>query len=115
MRIVDQPLPAGRRAGLLEVDPHRDAEVVAQLGRPLTQPPGVVHRGLRIVDAAGPDDDEQAVVLAVEHRFDLGAMGEDGVLSLLPERQVLENLRRRDQLDDALDPLVPNTIGVLSR
>jgi hypothetical protein len=67
------------------------------------------------VDAAGSDDDEQAVVLAVEHRLDLGAMGEDGVLSLLSERQVLEYLRRRDQLDDALDPLVPNAIGVLSR
>ena len=67
------------------------------------------------MDAAGADDDEQPVVVAVEDRLDLGAVREDGVLALGPQRQVLEDLRRRDQLDDALDPLVPDAVGLLSR
>jgi hypothetical protein len=51
--IVDQPLPAGRRARLLEVDPHRDADVVAQLGR-ARPAPGVVDRGLGSWTLHGP-------------------------------------------------------------
>ena len=34
VRVVDQALPADRRARLLEVDAHRDAEVVARARRP---------------------------------------------------------------------------------
>ena len=37
------------------------------------QPAGVVERRLHVVDAAGSDDDQQAIVLAVEDRVDLRA------------------------------------------
>ena len=60
--VVDQPLPADRRAGLLEVDAHDDAKVGRQLGGERREAPGVVERGDRIVDRAGPDDDDQAVI-----------------------------------------------------
>ena len=38
-------------------------------------------------------------------------MPEDGVLSLRVPGQVLQDLRGRDQLDDALDPLVADAVG----
>jgi hypothetical protein len=110
MRVVDQALPARGRARLLEVDAHRDTELVAQLLSLCCKPLGVVDRGLGVVDAAGPHDDEQPIVAAVEDRLDLTSMGEDRVLTVGSERQVLEDLRRRDQLDDALDPPVSNTV-----
>src|SRR5206468_156920 len=64
--VVDHALPTRGRAGLLEVHAHDAAEVVAQLGRLLAQALRVVEGGLDVVDAAGPDDDHQAVVSAVE-------------------------------------------------
>jgi hypothetical protein len=73
VRVVDHALPARRRAWLLEVDAHRDAEVVTQLGGLPAQPARVVERGVEVVDAAGPDDDQQSVVLAVEDPVHLGA------------------------------------------
>ena len=60
--IVDQALPADRGARLLEIDPHHDLEPVgepfAQGGETL----GIFDRGDGIVDRAGADDDQQAVV-----------------------------------------------------
>src|SRR5829696_146928 len=115
VRIVDQPLPARRRPRLLEVDAHRDAEVAAQVRGLRRQPPGVFARGLRVVDAARTDDDQEPVVLAVEDRLHLGAMAKHRVLPLPPQRLILQDLGGRDQLDDALDALVSDAVRVLSR
>ena len=53
VRVVDQPLPAGRRARLLEVDAHRDAAARrSALPRELREPPGVLERRLGVVHAA---------------------------------------------------------------
>ena len=63
MRVVDQALPAGRRARLLEVDAHRDAAGRrAAASAPRGEALGVLERGVGVVHAARPDDDEQAVV-----------------------------------------------------
>jgi hypothetical protein len=106
VRIVDQPLPTDRRAGLLEVDPHHHAEVVGQLVGEQLEAAAVLQAGLRIVDRARPDHHDQAVVLAVE---DLN----QGVTSLahgdragLGERELLQEDRRRDQRTDAFDAKV---------
>ena len=67
VRIVDQALPADRRARLLEVDAHHDQQLVAQLGRDLgagaarTRAPA---SGSWIEH--GPDHHEQPVVLAAQ-------------------------------------------------
>ena len=60
-RVIDQALPAGHRARLLEVHPHHDQKVLLvalaglpQAARVLQRRPGVVHR-------AGPGDHQQAV------------------------------------------------------
>ena len=70
VRIVDQSLPAHRGARLLEIDAHHDLEPV---GKPFAQGGeafGVVHGGDGIVDRAGTDDDQKAIVGAVEDGVD---------------------------------------------
>jgi hypothetical protein len=67
------------------------------------------------VHAAGTDHHQQAVVVAIEDRLHLGAVAQDRVLAILAQWQVLEDLRRRHQLDDPLDPAVPYAVGLLSR
>ena len=64
VRVVDEPLPADRRARLLEIDAHDDLERAGEaiaLGLQLSR---VLDRGERIVDRARAHDDEQPVVLA---------------------------------------------------
>jgi hypothetical protein len=63
--VVDQALPAHRGARLLEVHAHHDLQRVLVLLAQVLQAAGVVHRGGRVVDRAGPDDDQQAVVMPV--------------------------------------------------
>ena len=58
--------------------------------RPALEPLGVVERGVDVVDAARPDDDQQAVVIAVEHRVHLRAAAQQHVDVLLGQRQLLE-------------------------
>src|SRR5205807_2415833 len=71
-RIVDQALPAGDRARLLEVHPHHDQQVGLVELAGFYEPAGVVERGRRVVHRARPGDDQQAVVRAVEYGADLG-------------------------------------------
>ncbi len=106
VRVVDEALPADRRARLLEVDAHRHAEVVAQLLRGRGQAPGVLASRLDVVDAAWPDDHQQAVVAAVEDVRDGGPARQNRLFLLGAERQVVEYLGRCDQLDDPPDSLI---------
>lgn len=64
VRVVDQALPADGRAGLLEVGAHDDAQVVGELVGERLEAVGVLEGGGGVVDGAGPDDDEEPVVLA---------------------------------------------------
>ena len=64
--VVDQALPADGGARLLEIDAHDDLEPVAEAFAERGEAAGVVERGVGIVDGAGADDDDEAVVGAVE-------------------------------------------------
>ena len=88
MGVVDQPLPAGRRPRLLEVDPHRDQQVAAQLARLLGEAAGVVQRRGRVVHAAGPDHDQHPVIAAVQHVADFAAAAHHGTFALVAQRQL---------------------------
>ena len=55
---------------------------------------GVVERRLGVVDAARAGDDEQAVVVAVEHRGDLLAAADHRRGALVAERELVEEGRR---------------------
>ncbi len=52
VRVVEQTLPAQRRAGLLEVHAHHDVQVIAQFVGLRGELAGVVHRGGRVVHRA---------------------------------------------------------------
>ncbi len=68
-----KPLPADRRAGLLEVHPHRYHQLAAHGARESREPPRVVERGVGVVDAARPDDREQPIIDSLEDRVDVVA------------------------------------------
>ncbi|MNV57951.1 hypothetical protein D3C71_1503070 [compost metagenome] len=71
--VVDVALPAHGGAGLFEVDAHDDQQVFLVLVHGGAQLAGVFHRLAVIVDGAGADHDQQAVVAAMQHVGDLGA------------------------------------------
>ena len=50
VRIINEPLPTHRRARLLEVDAHDDAQIRSQLGAEHVKPSRVLHGGDRIMD-----------------------------------------------------------------
>ena len=77
------------------------------------QPPGVLQRGLDVVHAARADDHQQPVVVAVEHRVHLLAAGQHDLRAVVGERQLGEQLRRRDELLEPLDPLIANRLAAL--
>ena len=68
--VVDQPLPSDRGARLLEIDAHHDLEAVGKLFAQGGEALGVVYGGDGIVDRAGADDDQQAVVGPVQDGVD---------------------------------------------
>ena len=65
------------------------------------------------MDAAGPDHDKQAIVLAGEHRLDRAPTPDHDPFASLAERQVTEQSGGRDELDDPVDPLVADPIPAL--
>ena len=97
--VVDEALPADSGARLLEIHPHDQMQLLPVPLRLFPQPLGVFLGGLRIVDGAGADHHQQALIPALDDLADLlarvehqrGALGGDGPL--------LEKLgRRRDFL-----------------
>ena len=66
------------------------------------------------MDAARPDDDEQAVVLAVEDRVDLRAAPPDDLGVAVGQDQLVEQRRRRHERLDPLDPLIADVVAGLA-
>ena len=80
VRVVDQPFPPHRRAGLLEIGPHHDQEV-GRVERFESQEPGRVVEGCgRVVDRARADDYEEALlrVCVADDGDGVIAGGDDG-------------------------------------
>ena len=70
---------------------------VAHFGGECFQALGVFEGGLEVVDRAGADHDEQAMVLAIENvANDFATLGDDGA-SLVRHRQLAFELGRSDQ------------------
>jgi hypothetical protein len=109
--VVDQALPAGGRARLLEVHAHRHAEVGLQPLRLLAQPAGVFERGVGVVHAARTHDHEQAVVLAVEHPADLVAAAQNDVGVLAGHRLLAQDDLGAGQRNGLVDPRVADLVG----
>jgi hypothetical protein len=111
VRVVDQPLPAGRRPRLLEVDAHHHQQLLAQVARRRRQLRRVLHRRFRVVHAARPDHDHQPLVSPRQHLADFLAAADDRLRPLLAERQLGKQLFRRHQLDDFRDSLVADAVS----
>jgi len=91
----DQALPADCGARFFEVDTHHDQQAVTQFAVERGKARRIVVRGLRVMDRAGADDGEQAVVAAVQHVADLAARVEHEVAHRVGQRQFLDEIARR--------------------
>ena len=96
--IVDQSLPSDRGARLLEIDPHHDLEAVGQLFPQGGEALGILDGGHGIVDRAGADDDQQAVVGAVQDGVDGVARRHHHPRRGQGARDLAHHLLRRTQL-----------------
>ena len=86
VRVVDEALPPGHRARLLEVDAHDEAELVADRVRKLLQASGIVKSRLRIMNRTGARHDEEPLVLALENLLDGLAARKNLLVRLVRER-----------------------------
>lgn len=91
VRVVDQTLPTDRRPRLLKVNPHDNAQILAHavLLHILLELRGVLFGGFNVVDRAGPDNDNQAVVLALDNRLGFPTGSGDGLGRSSGKREVL--------------------------
>lgn len=101
--IVDEAFPANGGAGFFKVDAHDDAEVVLQALGFLLEFFCVIEGGLRIVNGAGADDDEQAIVFLGEDGLGLGACPGDDGGGFFRDGEVVGKNRRGDERIDAGD------------
>ena len=69
MWVVDQPFPAHRGAGLLEVDAHDNENILSDLIRERLQACGVIKCRLRIVDRAWPHYHHQTIICLFDNRL----------------------------------------------
>ncbi len=67
VRVVDQALPAHGGTRFFEIHPHHQVQRVGHFFGQGLQARCVFMRGLDVVDGAGADHDEQAVILAIEN------------------------------------------------
>src|SRR5699024_627818 len=105
-------LPADGGARLLEVGAHHQQQVVLHLGAQVREASGVVEPRLRVVDRAGADDDQQAVVGAGEHVADLLAVRGDLGGGDAGQRHLGAELGGGGQRGEARDVAVGGDVGV---
>jgi hypothetical protein len=103
VRIIDQPLPADRRAGLLEVDPHDDQQIGLKPFFFSFESGGVFQGGFRIVNRAWSDDNEQPVIGAVQDAMDLLTRGMRDFGRTFGEREFAADYFRRQEFLDLPD------------
>ncbi|GAB4005915.1 hypothetical protein GCM10029992_55140 [Glycomyces albus] len=113
VRVVDQALPAEGRAGLLEVDAHDHAQVVAERGGGRGQSPRVVRGRCGVVDRAGADDEQQPVVLAGQDVIDGSAAVPHEGGAVRAQRQFAAEHGRWHQGLEAADAQVAGVRGVV--
>src|SRR3974390_94206 len=71
IRVVDQTLPADGGAGLFEVHPHYDVQLVRVLVDRGLQQGGIFTCSFGVVNRTGPNDDQQAAIIAAQDVRDL--------------------------------------------
>ena len=107
--IVDEALPADRRARLLEVRAHDDHEVTGEAVGEGLQPSAVLERGLGVVYRARACDEGQPRIASRDDVRDRLTRLEDEVRRLLGDRNLLEQDRRRDERPHLSDAQIVST------
>ncbi len=110
-RIVDQALPPGGGARLLEVHAHHHQHVVADLLGHGGQAAGVVAGRVRVVHRAGAHHQQDPVVGAVEDAGDLLAAALDQPGAVRTQRVLGDELARGGQVVEARDVPVGGAAG----
>ena len=100
MGVVDQALPANGCTRLLEINTHDNQKIRGQTIPFIFQLPGILESGLGIVYRAGPHDDQEAIVRTMQNAADGLPRGVRDLRSLVRERILAENDRRRIQFLD---------------
>ncbi len=109
VRVVDQAFPAHGSTWLLEIDAHDQIQRVGHFCRQCLEALGVFLGCLQVVDRAGADHDEQAVIIAIEDVANHLAALADGVQGGVGQRDVALELIRGDQ------SLVGGNVKVVNR
>ena len=109
VRVVDQAFPADGGARLLEVHAHDQEQGIGHFGSQALEAIGVLVGGLDVVDRAGADHHEQAMILAIEDvAYHFTAVGH-GAQGSVGERNLAFQLLRRDQ--GPLEATLRSSIG----
>src|SRR5439155_13353461 len=101
MRVIDQTLPADGRARLFEVRAHDDCDAVVELGAQGREPGRVLPSRTDVVDRAGADQGEEAMVAAVENGPHRRAARTDRGPRFWRDRELVLELPRRDERAEA--------------
>ena len=94
IRVVDQTLPADRRARLLEIHAHHDHQSALKLALERRKTLRVLVRRFRIVNRARADDDQQTIIATVQDVADLLTRLQHQVAHIIGERQFPEKIPR---------------------
>ena len=112
VRVVDVTLPAHRRARLLEVGAHDNQQVVVQFVGHGLQAVAVFERLVVVVDRAGADHDDKALIPAMQHFGERGAARFHEQQCVVAHRDALLQQGGRDQRADGADAHVIDAGGV---
>ena len=103
VRVVDQALPADGGPGLFKIDPHDHHQVGGQGLAHRQQPFGIFHGSLGVVNRAGTDHHQQAIVLAVKDTLDRPPGLEDRIGSPSRDRETIQERPGGLHLSDSTD------------
>ena len=94
-RVVDQALPAHRRARLLKVHTHDDQQVVLIALAGGEQPLGVLHRRVIVVYRTGADHHHQPVIGTMQHSVGGLTRGPGGLGRLIAGGELAQDMGGR--------------------
>ena len=93
--VVDQSLPADSGTGLLEVSPHHNAELIAELTGQIAQERGIFDGGFGVMETARANNNEHAVGLAANDLTSFDTAVQHGKEGVRGEADfILDQLRR---------------------